>query len=138
MRCLPFLLKVIPRYRAIIQTSKHMRKSLLIRSWYCFNLRQGLGTDVSMFKIHTYLKKCTVPQVQGYRPGSFGTRTNPVGGKMLVGKSALRYTTPQTTLSKESWPRLSLALTSTHLSKNSSDSSGKLSGKCTPEIILHP
>ena len=75
-----------------------------------------------MSKINTYqLRSGTVPQVQGYRPESFGILTYPVGGRRLIGKSALRYTTPQNTLLKESWTRWSLVLYRTHLSKNSSD-----------------
>ena len=47
-------------------------------------------------KIDTYqLRRGTVPQVQSYRRESFGILTNPVGGKKLIGKSALRYTTAQ-------------------------------------------
>ena len=40
----------------------------------------------------------TVPQVLGYRPETFWILTNPVGGKKLSGKSALKYTTPQAVL----------------------------------------
>ena len=41
-------------------------------------------------KIYTYQpRKGTVPQVQGYRPESFGIRSNAVGDERLIDESAL-------------------------------------------------
>ena len=62
-----------------------------------------------------------VPRVQGYRPESFGTLTNPVVSKGLIGKCALRDTTLQISLLKESWTTPFLAENCTHLSISSSD-----------------
>ena len=66
-----------------------------------------------------------VPQVQSYRPETFGILTNPVGGNRLLGDSALRYITPLGFSFKKAgrWTGRTLASYCAHLSKNSIDCS---------------
>ena len=77
-------------------------------------------------KIHTYQpRRGTVPQVKGYSCESFGLLINLIGGKKIIGKSALRYTSPQITPLKESWTKRCFALKCTHLFKSCNDCWGK-------------